>query len=217
MTTYSNRQIEELRERIGANPTENQVRRGEKEVRRIVEEIGRNHNFLEISNRIFNNIVESKLTENHSIAELASASVYTACRKKEVPVSLSEVSSASIVQERERYGDRVGSEAMIGRVFRRICNEIGLLPQRTDPRSFVNRYSTKLDLPDEVRDCALTAIEKSEDEAFTAGSANSFAAGAIYFAMGEHNVDINLRELCQITYLSEHPVINNRDKIKQKK
>ncbi|TVT79542.1 transcription initiation factor IIB, partial [Haloferax volcanii] len=112
------------------------------------------------------------LIRGRSIEGVATSALYAACRKEGIPRSLEEISEVSRVERKE-----------IGRTYRYISQELGLEMRPVDPKKYVPRFSSELDLSKEVQSKANEIIETTAEQGLLSGkSPTGFAAAAIYAA-----------------------------------
>ena len=125
-------------------------------------------------------------------------SLYAACRQEGIPRSLDEVAEVSRVSQKE-----------IGRTYRYISQELGLELKPVDPKQFVPRFASSLDLSEEVQTKATEIIDVSAEQGLLSGkSPTGFAAAAIYAASLLCNEKKTQREVADVAQVTEVTIRN---------
>ncbi len=121
---------------------------------------------------IYRQALERDLIRGRSIEGVATSSLYTACRKEGIPRSLEEVTAVARVDQRE-----------IGRTYRYIADELDINLEPTNPRQFVPRFCSELEVSKAVEVKATEIIDETTALGLHSGkSPTGFAAAAIYAA-----------------------------------
>ncbi len=142
------------------------------EIDRMVSALGVPRPVKETASVIYRRALEADLIRGRSIEGVATSALYTACRKEGIPRSLEEVTSVSRVDQRE-----------IGRTYRYIADELGINLEPTNPRQFVPRFCSELDVDKDVETLAVEIIDQTTEQGLHSGkSPTGFAAAAIYAA-----------------------------------
>ena len=115
-----------------------------------------------------------------------------------VPRSLEEISEVSRVERKE-----------IGRTYRYVSQELGLEMKPVDPKKYVPRFSSELELSEEVKSKANEIIETTAEQGLLSGkSPTGFAAAAIYAASLLCNEKKTQREVADVAQVTEVTIRN---------
>lgn len=154
------------------NPGEQNLHFALNEIDRMASAIGVPQSVREVASVIYKRALNEDLIRGRSIEGVSTAVLYTACRKEGIPRSLEEVTEVSRVGRKE-----------IGRTYRYITQELGFEMVPVDPKKYIPRFSSKLELSNEVRTKANEIIEITSKKGLLSGKSPScFAAAAIYAA-----------------------------------
>ena len=168
------------------------------EIDRMSSALGLPDRLREVSAVIYRRALDEDLIRGRSIEGVASASIYAACRQEGIPRSLEEISSAARVDKKE-----------IGRTYRYVQKEIGLKLEPVDPKEYVPRFCSKLDLDDEVERKAEEIIEETARDGLLSGkSPTGFAAAAIYAASILCNDKKTQKDISEVADVTEVTIRN---------
>jgi transcription initiation factor TFIIB len=155
-------------------------RAGERTLRAALGEIDRMASALgvprpvrEVASAIQRRAGAADLLRGRSVEGIASAALYAACRSEDVPRSLDEITGVAQVGRTE-----------IGRAYRHLVRELDLEMAPTDPRAYVSRYCSALDLPEGVRVKAEEVLEAAKAEGLLSGRSPTGSAAAAIYAAG---------------------------------
>lgn len=162
------------------------------EIDRMASSLGLPQNVREVASVLYRNCLEQDLIRGRSIEGVATASLYAACRRENIPRSMEEIQGVSRVERKE-----------IGRTYRYISQELGLSMEPVDPKSYVPRFCSELGLPEEVESEANHIIDVAAKAGQLSGkSPTGFAAAAIYAAAllcNEKKTQAEVAEVAQVT------------------
>lgn len=158
-------------------------------------------NVRETAAMIYRKVVMKKLTRGRSIEGVTAAVLYAACRQCNVPRTLEEISRIASLKKKE-----------IGRNYRDISRELELKLLPTRPIDYISRFSSRLDLSNEVQLTATKILKKaSEKELISGRGPTGMAAAGIYIASvlcGERRTQHQVAEVAGVTEVT----IRNRYK-----
>jgi len=142
------------------------------EIHRMASALGLPRSVREVASVLYRRALDEDLVRGRSIEGTATAILYAACRIEGIARSLDEVTAVSRV-ERTR----------IGRTYRYLAGELDLGLEPVDPKEYVPRFRSALELPDIVGTTAKEVIDATVAEGLLSGkSPTGFAAGALYIA-----------------------------------
>jgi transcription initiation factor TFIIB len=168
------------------------------EIDRMASAQGLPDNVRETASVIYRRALDEDLLPGRSIEGVSTAALYAACRQEGIPRSLDEVADVSRVPQKE-----------IGRTYRYISQELGLELKPVDPKQFVPRFASSLELSEEVQSKATEIIDVSAEQGLLSGkSPTGFAAAAIYAASLLCNEKKTQREVADVAQVTEVTIRN---------
>ncbi|ELZ86629.1 transcription initiation factor TFB [Haloferax elongans ATCC BAA-1513] len=168
------------------------------EVDRMASALGVPRSVREVASVIYRRALDEDLIRGRSIEGVATACLYAACRKEGIPRSLEEIAEVSRVERKE-----------IGRTYRYVSQELGLEMRPVDPKKYVPRFSSELDLSKEVQSKANEIIETTAEQGLLSGkSPTGYAAAAIYAASLLCNEKKTQREVADVAQVTEVTIRN---------
>ena len=168
------------------------------EVDRMASALGVPRSVREVASVIYRRALDEDLIRGRSIEGVSTAALYAACRQEGIPRSLDEVAEVSRVPQKE-----------IGRTYRYISQELGLELKPVDPKQFVPRFASSLQLSEEVQSKATEIIDVSAEQGLLSGkSPTGFAAAAIYAASLLCNEKKTQREVADVAQVTEVTIRN---------
>ena len=180
------------------NHRERNLKQALGEIERMGSALGLSKTVRETASVIYRRALEEDLLPGRSIEGIATASVYAAARQANNPRSIDKVVNVSRVDEME-----------FKRAYRYIVRELGLEIQPADPESYVGRFVSELDLPDEVEGRARELLATGKDEQVHVGkNPVGLAAAAVYAAGLLTNEQVTQSEVSDVSDISEVTIRN---------
>ncbi|MFC7045815.1 transcription initiation factor IIB family protein [Halobacteriaceae archaeon GCM10025711] len=168
------------------------------EIDRMASALGLAKSVRETASVIYRRALNEDLLPGRSIEGVATASLYAAARQANTPRSLDEVANVSRVEKDE-----------IARTYRYVVRELGLEVQPADPASYVPRFASDLDLPEEVQRRARQLLESAKEKGIHSGkSPVGLAAAAVYAASLLTNHKVTQSEVSEVANISEVTIRN---------
>jgi transcription initiation factor TFIIB len=168
------------------------------ETDRMASALGVPRSVREVASVIYRRALSEDLIRGRSIEGVATACLYAACRKEGIPRSLEEVAAVSRVEQKE-----------IGRTYRYISKELGLKMEPVDPKEYVPRFCSELDVSEEVKMKANEIIDVTAEQGLLSGkSPTGFAAAAIYASSLLCNEKQTQREVAAVAQVTEVTIRN---------
>jgi len=162
------------------------------EIDRMSSALGVPRSVREVASVMYRRTLNEDLIRGRSIEGISTAVLYAACRQEGIPRSLKEVTEVSRVEHKE-----------IGRTYRYVSQELGLEMRPVDPKKYVPRFCSELDVSEEVQTKAREIIEVSAEKGLLSGkSPTGFAAAAIYSASllcNEKQTQAEVGDVAQVT------------------
>ncbi|WP_092906453.1 transcription initiation factor IIB [Halostagnicola kamekurae] len=168
------------------------------ETDRMASALGVPRSIREVASVLYRRALDEDLIRGRSIEGVATSTLYAACRMEGVPRSLEEVAAVSRVDQKE-----------IGRTYRYVAQELSLEMKPVDPKKYVPRFCSELELPDEVQGKANEIIDTSAEQGLLSGkSPTGYAAAAIYAASLLCNEKRTQREVSNVAQVTEVTIRN---------
>jgi transcription initiation factor TFIIB len=168
------------------------------EIDRMASALGVPRSVREVASVIYRRALSDDLIRGRSIEGVATSALYAACRKEGIPRSLEEISEVSRVERKE-----------IGRTYRYISQELGLEMEPVDPKKYVPRFCSELELSEEVQSKANEIITTTAEKGLLSGkSPTGYAAAAIYAASLLCNEKKTQREVADVAQVTEVTIRN---------
>ena len=168
------------------------------EIDRMASALGVPRSVREVASVIYRQALSEDLIRGRSIEGVSTAALYAACRKEGIPRSLEEISEVSRVDRKE-----------IGRTYRYISQELGLEMRPVDPKKYVPRFASELELSEAVQSKANEIIETTAEQGLLSGkSPTGYAAAALYAASLLCNEKKTQREVANVAQVTEVTIRN---------
>ncbi|MFB6110942.1 MAG: transcription initiation factor IIB family protein [Halobacteriaceae archaeon] len=168
------------------------------EIDRMASALGLPDNVRETASVIYRRALEEDLLPGRSIEGVATACTYAAARQAGVPRSLDEMARVSRVDKDE-----------IARTYRYVVRELELAVEPADPASYVPRFRSDLDLPEEVEQRARELLDDAREEGVHSGkSPVGLAAAAVYAAALLVNEKTTQAAVSEVADVSEVTIRN---------
>ena len=168
------------------------------EIDRMASALGVPRSVREVASVIYRRALDEDLIRGRSIEGVATAALYAACRKEGIPRSLEEIADVSRVDRKE-----------IGRTYRYVSQELSLEMEPVDPKKYVPRFVSELDLGEEVQTKANEIIDVTAEKGLLSGkSPTGYAAAAIYAASLLCNEKKTQREVADVAQVTEVTIRN---------
>lgn len=168
------------------------------EIDRMASALGVPRSVREVASVVYRRALNEDLIRGRSIEGVATSCLYAACRQERIPRSLEEVADVSRVKRKE-----------IGRTYRYISQELSLEMKPVDPKEYVPRFCSALDLSEEVQSKSREIIDTTAEQGLLSGkSPTGYAAAAIYAASLLCNEKKAQREIADVAQVTEVTIRN---------
>jgi transcription initiation factor TFIIB len=168
------------------------------EIDRMASGLGIPRNVREVASMVYRQALNQDLIRGRSIEGVSTACLYAACRIEGIPRSLEELERVSRVDRKE-----------IGRTYRYVSKELGLEMEPVDPKKYIPRFCSELNLSEAVKSKSNMIIEISTEAGLLSGkSPTGFAAAAIYAASLLCNEKRTQREVAEVANVTEVTIRN---------
>jgi transcription initiation factor TFIIB len=168
------------------------------EIDRMASALGLPENVRETASVIYRKALYDDLLPGRSIEAMATGSLYAAARQAGTPRSLDEFEPVSRVPRQE-----------YARAYRYIARELGLAIEPADPTTYLPRFASDLEIPDEAERRARDLLNQTAPKGIHSGkSPVGLAAGALYAGALLVNEKITQQEIAEVTEVSEVTIRN---------
>jgi transcription initiation factor TFIIB len=173
------------------------------EIDRMASALGLPQQVRETASVIYRRALNDDLLPGRSIEGVATAALYASARMAGNPRSLDEISVVSRVDKME-----------LTRTYRYIVRQLNLEIQPADPKSYVPRFASDLELSDEAERRARELLDNARDAGLLSGkSPVGLAAAAIYAAALLTNEKVTQNEVSEVANISEVTIRNRYKEI----
>ncbi len=156
--------------------------------------------------RYYEEAVDKGLVRGRSIESVIAALVYAVSRQFGTPRTLDEIAEASGLEKRE-----------IGRTYRYVARELKIRILPADPKDFVPRFCSILNLSDKVQAQASKILRRAKKMDITSGKGpTGVAAAAIYIACVLCGEKRTQREVASIVNVTEVTIRNRYKELIEK-
>jgi transcription initiation factor TFIIB len=168
------------------------------EIDRMASALGLPKSVRETASVIYRRALDEDLLPGRSIEGVATAALYAAARQAGTPRSLDEITTVSRVERME-----------LTRTYRYVIRELNLEVQPADPKSYVPRIASELDLPEESERRARELLDSAREDGTLSGkSPVGLAAAAVYAASLLTNEKVTQSEVSEVSDVSEVTIRN---------
>ncbi|PSQ02036.1 transcription initiation factor IIB [Halobacteriales archaeon QS_4_69_31] len=175
------------RTKIGSKAERNQVY-GFTEIRRLVSALGLSETVRDRACVLFESAQNADLLRGRSLEGFAAAAVYATCRTSEVSRTVEEV-----------VADAKASAPELRAAYDALNRELGLPTGPIDPREYLPRFASDLDLPSEVEQRARELAERAHEANLVAGrNPAGVAAACLYTAADERSYPLTQQEAADV-------------------
>jgi transcription initiation factor TFIIB len=141
---------------------------------------------------VYRKALDNGLVRGRSIAAIAAASLYAACRSSETPRTLKEVSAASRIRKKD-----------VARCYRLLLRELDIKMPVEDPIRCISKIANKVGVATQTERRAIGILEDAKKKGIVAGKdPMGLAAAALYVACvleGEKKTQKEIAEVANVT------------------
>jgi len=154
---------------------------------------------------IYRKALESGLVRGRSIAAIAAASLYAACRLSETPRTLKDLAAATRIRKKD-----------IARCYRLLVRELDLRMPVEDPVKCVSKIATKVNISMPTQRRAMDIINEARRKGIVAGKdPMGLAAAALYVACVLEGEKKTQKEIAEVANVTEVTVRNRYKGLKE--
>jgi transcription initiation factor TFIIB len=160
--------------------------------------LGLPENVRETASVIYRRALDEDLLPGRSIEGVATSALYAAARQAGTPRSLDEMAAVSRVDKME-----------LTRTYRYVVRELSLEIQPADPKSYIPRFVSDLDLGDDVERRSRELVDDAREAGVLSGkSPVGIAAAAVYAAALLTNQKVTQSDVSEVANVSEVTIRN---------
>jgi transcription initiation factor TFIIB len=141
---------------------------------------------------VYRKALDSGLVRGRSIAAIAAAALYAACRSSETPRTLKEVSSASRIRKKD-----------VARCYRLLLRELDIKMPVEDPVRCISKIANRVGIATQTERRGIKILEEAKRKGIVAGKdPMGLAAAALYVACvleGERKTQKEIAEVANVT------------------
>jgi len=167
------------------------------EMDRMASALGIPDDVREVAAVIYRRALEEDLIRGRSIEGVSTAALYAACRQKNMPRSLDEVTEVSRVEQKE-----------ISRTYRYVKKELGMHIEPADPKQYIPRFGSELGVSEGVQARARKLLDTASEELTSGKSPTGLAAAALYAASCVEQEKRPQREIAKVAQVTEVTIRN---------
>ncbi len=162
------------------------------EVDRLTDRLHVPANVKEASAIVYRKALDNGLVRGRSIAAIAAASLYAACRSSETPRTLKEVASASRIKKKD-----------VARCYRLLLRELGMTMPVEDPVRCISKIASRAEITMVTQQEAIRVLKDAKKKGVVSGKdPMGLAAAALYVACvvtGEKKTQKEIAEIANVT------------------
>ncbi|MFB0501119.1 MAG: transcription initiation factor IIB family protein [Candidatus Bathyarchaeia archaeon] len=147
---------------------------------------------------IYRKALDKGLVRGRSIAAIAAAALYAACRTSETPRTLREVAEASLVDKKD-----------VARCYRLLLRELNIRMPIADPLTYISKIAEKTGISGPTQGLAINILGKAKRKRAASGKdPMGLAAAALYIACLQNNEKKTQKDIAEAAGVTEVTVRN---------
>ena len=147
---------------------------------------------------IYRKALDKGLVRGRSIAAIAAASLYAACRRSGTPRTLREVAEASLVEKKD-----------VARCYRLLLRELDVQMPIADPLTYVSKIAESTGISGKTQGAAIHILHEAKKSRAAAGKdPMGLAAAALYIACLQNNEKKTQKDIAEAAGVTEVTVRN---------
>jgi len=154
---------------------------------------------------IYRKALDKGLVRGRSIAAIAAAALYAACRTSSTPRTLREISEASLVDKKD-----------VARCYRLLLRELDIQMPIADPLTYVSKIAERTGISGSTQGLAIDILRDARKRRAAAGKdPMGLAAAALYIACLKNNEKKTQKEIAEAAGVTEVTVRNRYKTLKR--
>jgi transcription initiation factor TFIIB len=154
---------------------------------------------------VYRKALDKGLVRGRSIAAIAAASLYAACRNTETPRTLREISEASLVDKKD-----------VARCYRLLLRELNIQMPIADPLTYVSKIAERTGISGKTQGIAIKFLRQAKRKRVSAGKdPMGLAAAALYIACLQNDEKKTQKDIAEAAGVTEVTVRNRYKSLKR--
>ena len=154
---------------------------------------------------IYRKALDKNLVRGRSIAAIAAAALYAACRGSGTPRTLREIAEASLVDKKD-----------VARCYRLLLRELDVHMPIADPLTYVSKIAEKNGISGKAQGAAIAILREARRKRAAAGKdPMGLAAAALYIACMQHNEKKTQKDIAEAAGVTEVTIRNRYKALKK--
>lgn len=154
---------------------------------------------------IYRKALDKGLVRGRSIAAIAAASLYAACRTTETPRTLREIAEASFVEKKD-----------VARCYRLLLRELNVQMPIADPLTYVSKVADQTGISGQTQGLAIKILHEAKRKRAASGKdPMGLAAAALYIACLQTNEKKTQKDIAEAAGVTEVTVRNRYKSLKR--
>jgi len=154
---------------------------------------------------IYRKALDKGLVRGRSIAAIAAAALYAACRTSGTPRTLREISEASLVDKKD-----------VARCYRLLLRELDIQMPIADPLTYISKIAERTGISGKTQGLAIDILREARKKRAAAGKdPMGLAAAALYIACLKNNEKKTQKEIAEAAGVTEVTVRNRYKTLKR--
>ena len=154
---------------------------------------------------IYRKALEKGLVRGRSIAAIAAAALYAACRGSGTPRTLREIAEASLVDRKD-----------VARCYRLLLRELDVQMPIADPLTYISKIAEKTGISGKTQGLAIQILREAKQRKVVAGKdPMGLAAAALYIACLMNNEKKTQKDIAEAAGVTEVTVRNRYKTLKK--
>jgi len=154
---------------------------------------------------VYRKSLEKGLVRGRSIAAIAAASLYAACRNSATPRTLREIAEASLVDKKD-----------VARCYRLLLRELEMQMPIADPMTYVSKIAERTGISGPTQGIAIKIIHEAKKRRAASGKdPMGLAAAALYIACLQSNEKKTQKDIAEAAGVTEVTVRNRYKSLKR--
>jgi transcription initiation factor TFIIB len=175
------------------------------ELNRLSDKLSTRGQIRENAALIYRKALEKGLVRGRSIAGIAAASLYAACRDSETPRTLHEIAEASLVNEND-----------VARCYRLLLRELDIRMPIADPMAYISKIAERAGISGQIQTLAFRILKEAKKNCVISGKdPMGLAAAALYIACVKSNDKKPQKDIARAAGVTEVTVRNRYKSLKR--
>jgi len=154
---------------------------------------------------IYRKALDKGLVRGRSIAAIAAAALYAACRTTKTPRTLREISEASLVDKKD-----------VARCYRLLLRELDIQMPIADPLTYISKIAERSGISGQTQGLAINILNKAKLNRVASGKdPMGLAAAALYIACLQNNEKKTQKDIAEAAGVTEVTVRNRYKNLKR--